>query len=696
MNRTFVTAGIVLFVAMVLNAQPTNHYCLWNTAQSGLVPTYAWKSPVQTGWTLGKSTKFNLREVIEDHRILAVPESSNTKPYGTYYSRSGNTIPPTPTFPRIAIVTDLRTKQALAPEIERWKEDAAREGWNVEEIVLPPTAGPIASVPLVKQKIYESYRTTTNGPLTHVFLFGQVPVPYSGGFATDGAISNPDEHPEHGGAWSTDLYYADLETIPGTPSTGSWTDSSVTIVSDQIAQRIENRNVPNDGKFDQCQIPTDVEVAVGRVDFRRLPAFGAISDTSQMELELLRRYLNKNHDYRSMRSRPLMKALIDDNFGPFINKTGGETTIEAFAASGWRSFSAIVGSSNIIEGDWFAGGSRPSLDTLPVLLAYGCGGGGYEHCSGVGTTADFVTKPVNAVFTELFGSYFGDFDAEDNIMRASLASNGTVLTSAWSGRPHWFLHQLGHGETIGDCAVSSQDNAGEYMGSMVINDDAPAVVKPFRLGLRGVQNNLMGDPSLRLTSLAMSSVELTTVDGIAMVMFRHVSGANAYVIDGAPSIHGPYTQLLRIEPKLIDSTIIVHVPNIGNARIIRVRPVVYGNASFDPYNTQAEPPSNSNDVYGRGEFAVNTATSVSDLSPTSVRLRVTPTVVTSSCKLELLASRGTPCTAFIVSMLGQIVDELSITEVDGQLEGRWFPAALPPAPYLVVTPFGSQIVQLIR
>lgn len=695
MKPILVTVWMTFFLSIMSVAQPTNHYCIWNSSIPGPLPGFAWKSPEQAAWTPGKSIRYPLVQVTEDHRILTPPRPDSAHPFGTHYVRTGRSIPATPVYPRVAIVTDLRTRTALSDEVQRWKEDVAREGWNVEEILLPPTMGPMADVPLVKQRIYRAFADSSNGPLTHVFFFGQVPVAYSGGFASEGAIVNPDGHPEHGGAWSTDLYYADLESTPGRSSAADWTDSVVNITSESIAQRPENRNAPFDGKYDQCQIPTNVEVAIGRVDFRRLPAFQAVSDTSAIELELLRRYMNKDHAYRTLTLRPRMQALIDDNFGPFIDSTAERVTIEAFAASGWRSFSAIVGYNNIVEGDWFAGGNRPSLETTSVLLAYGCGGGGYEHCTGVGTTADVASKPVQAVFTELFGSYFGDFDATDNIMRAVLANEGSTLTCAWSGRPHWFLHQLAHGETIGDCAITSQNNAGEYMGSMVIETTTPTQIRPFRFGLRGVQNNLLGDPTLRLIDMVMTPVQLVAAESGVLAVFDRVEGANGYSVDGAPTLYGPYTQIIRYEPRPEESPVRVPLAMIGNSRFIRVRPIRIGTPQ-NPYETFLDATSRYNDVYGRGEIAVNPISAVSGTLSNPGDLTVTPTIVSSSCLVTLPALPHSSHTLYVVSLLGEVVDEITLTEHNGMLEGRWFPAALPPAPYLIVTTGDSQIVQVIR
>ena len=115
--------------------------------------------------------------------------------------------------------------------------------------------------------------------------------------------------------------------------------------------------------------------------------------------------------------------------------------------------------------------------------SYGCGGGSYTSCGGVGYTSDFAANSVHTIFTMLFGSYFGDWDSQDNFLRAPLASG--ALTSGWAGRPYWHFHQMSLGETIGFCTRVSQNNtfaSGPYVGNNSQNY---------------VHQALMGDPSLR-------------------------------------------------------------------------------------------------------------------------------------------------------------------------------------------------------
>ena len=94
--------------------------------------------------------------------------------------------------------------------------------------------------------------------------------------------------------------------------------------------------------------------------------------------------------------------------------------------------------------DWFS-----TLATQSYLWGYGCGGGSFTGAGGVGSTADFAATDTQVVFTMLFGSYFGDWDTTDNFLRAPLATSTYGLSDAWAGRPAWYFHPMGLGETLG-------------------------------------------------------------------------------------------------------------------------------------------------------------------------------------------------------------------------------------------------------
>jgi hypothetical protein len=352
---------------------------------------------------------------------------------------------------KLILLVDSTFVDDLKNELIRYESDLIGDGWQV----LRKDIDRNASVIYVKSVIRDFYNSDPEN-VNSVFLFGHIPVPYSGIKAYDGHTV------EHDGAWPADMYY-------GSMNEKLWSDTYITCIT---ATRPENRNVPGDGKFDVCILPDKeiISLSVGRVDFYDLPAF------PQSEAELLRNYLNKNHDFRHKIIDPKMQALVDDNFG--IKSYSG--IMEVFSISGWRNFSALLNFQNIKKGDFLSDTKDDSY-----IWSYGCGGGKFDSCVGIGNTDDFVTQSPKTVFTAIYGSRFGDWDSQNNFMRAALASNGWILTSCWAGRPHYTFHQMGMGETIGNCVRTTQNinNNNDYYAGLTN---------------RGTHTSLLGDPTLRM------------------------------------------------------------------------------------------------------------------------------------------------------------------------------------------------------
>ena len=389
---------------------------------------------------------------------------------------------------KLVLLVDNTVAAPLGARLDRLIEDLTGDGWHV----LRHDVSPTQSVPSVRALVLADAAALA-GQVKAVFVLGHVPVPYSGQIAPDG-------HPDHNGAWPADVYYGELH--------GAWTDTTVNTTS---ASRLENRNVPGDGKFDQSALPSDVDLQVGRVDFANMPSF-ALS-----ELQLLQAYLDKDHDYRHRVFTVAQQAVVDDNFGYF----GGE----AFAASGWRNFSALVGTANVTAVDYFTTLNTPSGPGY--VWSYGCGGGSYGSAGGIGSTTDFTLSQNRSVFTMLFGSYFGDWDSSDNFLRAPLCQ-GWTLASAWAGRPHWSFHPMGMGETIGAAARLSQ------------NDTTAGGIFT-----RYVHVALMGDPTLRQHVIAPpSGVTVADAWPLANVAWTPSSDAVAgYHVYRAATAAGPFTRL---------------------------------------------------------------------------------------------------------------------------------------------------------
>lgn len=390
-----------------------------------------------------------------EYRVVRAGSGYN----GFGYINSGIEVPPTEYRGKLILVVDSTFIVSLASEIARLIKDMEGDGWTVHRLNVSRNA----IVDSVKAGITSIYTKDPQNTKA-VFLLGHVPVPYSGNI-------NPDGHPDHLGAWPADVYYGDMD--------GVWTDVSVNSTG---AASSRHHNIPGDGKFDQSVIPGETELQVGRVDLYNLPAFALT------EQQLLKNYLDKDHDYRKKIVVPIKQAVIDDNFGYF----GGE----AFAASAYKNFSPLVGTSSVVVADYLT-----SMNGTSYQWSYGCGGGSYTSAGGIGTTATLSTTNLQGVFTMLFGSYFGDWDSQNNFLRAPLAQ-GKILTNLWSGRPHYQLHHMGLGENIGYGLMLTQNNPGNlYFASSV--------------GISGkwIHNALMGDPTLRNDVVAPVSNVIATVNG---------------------------------------------------------------------------------------------------------------------------------------------------------------------------------------
>jgi hypothetical protein len=94
----------------------------------------------------------------------------------------------------------------------------------------------------------------------------------------------------------------------------------------------------------------------------------------------------------------------------------------------------------------------------------------------------------------LLGSWIGDWDMGDNLMRAVLAMPTYGLSCVYAGRPHWFFHYMGIGETLGYCARLTQNNHAGGLYQNQTNSFAGFV-----------HIALLGDPTLRLQTVAPPS-----------------------------------------------------------------------------------------------------------------------------------------------------------------------------------------------
>jgi len=268
------------------------------------------KGVADNGWGLltttplpGSTTSFTDSTVavgtVYDYKVVKAYNGYN----GYGYVRAAIKAPLVDNRGKVLLIVGLSPDQraSLAGELARLVQDLTGDGWTVVRRDVLPTD----SVASVKKLITADYAADVAN-VRSVFLFGHVPVPYSG-------LLNPDGHDDHIGAWPADAYYGDMD--------GGWTDSTVnyrqTINTDSVdAERIGNR--PGDGKFDQSVLPSSIELEVGRVDLANMP--GNLpwdppgTPVFPSETELLRRYLGKDHNFRHRLLNVQRRAIIYDRF----------------------------------------------------------------------------------------------------------------------------------------------------------------------------------------------------------------------------------------------------------------------------------------------------------------------------------------------------------------------------------------------
>lgn len=424
---------------------------------------------------------------------------------------------------------------SLAPALARYKADLMGEGYRVLTMTAPrvdvPRSPPSnqdpstvaahfaswsSEVMTLKQRIRDVW--AANADLKTVVLLGHVAVPYSG-------ILNPDgsSHVEANGAWAADAFYSVLSAPDSL-----WTD-----VATAGEGSGTNVNLPGDGKFDQDTLfevgygtPYEgqvfADVAIGRIDFATLSyhkdvAVSAGVKATPGETKLLANYLARNHAWRTGDVSVQRKALFEEQF-PFPEYYDTNLLVPNVGfggvVAGTTSPNEVLGSDEPFPSNVPAANSH-DLATQRWLWLY-ASAGGYPtkqtihfspnrqlrsdmYVNGAESSVHDIYKnnnfgPHNAVFNLIYGSYVGDWDGPNGLLRSIIAEvDGLGLTSAWGARPNWEQHHMGLGEPIGTSLEKTINSIGvreaygydAYQGS--------------------VRLALMGDPTLREANVRPAS-----------------------------------------------------------------------------------------------------------------------------------------------------------------------------------------------
>jgi len=434
----------------------------------------------------GNLNNYNESSSIQAKEYLVSKISSTGSTDALGYIYAGNKFQAPIQKGGVVLLIDSSYLKALSNEINTLKQDLINSGWNVHVLY----AGRNENVKAVKSRIQKMVDSKNPRPKT-LYIIGHVPVPYSGFFSTIGDRPPPDGHVEgsgnHTGAWPADCYYGDFE--------GIWSDNSVNCTTGSSTR---HHNVPKDGKFDQSIPPGKIELEIGRLDMFDMSAF------SNNDTQLTREYLNRVHQFRMGEITFVKRALIDNNF------TGLN-----LASTGYQNFPCFVGLDSVSDTkDYFS-----SQNTGSYLWSYGCGAGSYNSCNGIGTSNDFSSskgKFANA-FTMLAGSFFGDYDSKNNLMRSALASGS--FNVCWGGIPKWYLHHMALGLNSG------------YGAKLTINNDAEYFNGAFNGSWNGVFIELLGDPTLTMNHVKPpTNLTAQSLNGNVFLKWNKSPDAESYNI----------------------------------------------------------------------------------------------------------------------------------------------------------------------
>jgi hypothetical protein len=537
-----------------------------------------------------------------EYKVLGSHHAGATRWDAMGYIYAGVKAPAIHSRGGIILMVDSTFSDSCSFEIARLMKELSGDGWQVVRHDVPRTMADTG----VKSIITNYYNNIPN--IKAVYLLGHVAVPYSGDL-------NPDGHTEHKGAWPADVYYAHL--------TATWSDASV---NNATSSYTANQNIPGDGKWDLTNISGSSQLQVCRVDFWNMPAFSAT------EVQLMKRYLNKAHSYKMDSLNVVHRGIISDNFGVFTVVSSGTTYYEAFASSAWRCFAPLVGPDSVRTTNTLIN----KLDSNSYQWAYGCGGGTFTSAGGIGNTADFATHNVQAIFTMMFGSYFGDWNVQNNFLRAPLCSNIPALTSCWSGRPYWFFHHMALGEHIGYSTWWSQINDGNTYG--------PANIYGMQ---QWVHMAMMGDPSLRTDYIqpARNLVVTTAVKQGATLNWTASADAlvTGYYVYRATSEFGSYQRISA----MIAGTTFRDTVGTDGLKFYMVRPV----------KLQATP---SGSYYNLGLGIGDSATVSFDhtdvpMAAETFSFAVYPNPASSTVHIDLQVSAAEIATINILNMAGATI-----------------------------------------
>jgi hypothetical protein len=439
-------------------------------------------------------------------------------PQGPAYIQSGIKLPLVENRGNVILLVDNTLTNALATNLTQLVEDLVGDGWNVLRHDVPRHDDNVWSnnppnIATIKSIITNEYYADPTNTKT-IVIVGHVAIPYSGLEAEDGHkfILTNGFNDNHFGAWPTDIYYGDVD--------GIWTDSQPYGWINPPAY-IENTNFIGDGKWDQNGLPTNsngslqLELAVGRIDFARLPIFSSNPPTNvtlRSETDLLKNYLQKDHRYRLAEIVLPQRAVITGIGAPPYN--------ELMYATCQQNGSRLFGTAPNLFLD-----EDPLVVSEPFLWGQLSSTGGPNAIVGKTNThvsADFTDpqKEPRIGFYILTASWMGDWNMEDDFLRSCLTTTNYGLISLWALTTNWRFETLAMGGTFG----SGMFNMGGLSRFAVI----------------------LGDPTLRVSSVLPATNLTGTTNGtnqITLTWNASTDSESRYFVYRATTITNSFTRL---------------------------------------------------------------------------------------------------------------------------------------------------------
>ncbi len=465
---------------------------------------------------------------------------------------SGLRLPPAEAPGHVVLVVDrtLTNNATYASAVSNVTRDLSAEGWIVARFNGPRHddanwANNPASIAEVKNWI-AAYRNSNPDQTKAVLLFGHLPIPRSG-------LLSPDGHPFR--PLPTDSYYGDFD--------GAWTD----VINVPAGPGIVGANLAGDGIFDQEFVPPNgaglaaVEVAVGRVDFAKMPTF-ASATPSRGELELLEQYASKTRRYRRAEITLPERAIYGAYFSSNATSEAQDFLGRHLAKLGQRLGTAVVGTnaSGSVKADFFAAG-------LPAVWGVTGGfAGGYSSIHSRGEvwpyhgitlhqTSDLLEDAAEPpiAFSIVHASWMAEWDAADHLGRALLSTRnyGYGWSYAGANQIEWQYPAMALGQTIGEAWRKTQNDAWMWPLSSAQYQSVHGIGVRTYLGVPSqggyIYASLLGDPTLRQAPTAPPGALVGQVTGPSQIEFTWgpspASGATYHVYRSGSGIGGEWTRL---------------------------------------------------------------------------------------------------------------------------------------------------------